>query len=612
MKQLGVIASLLVVFQAHAQTANGSSAHLPPTPPWDEAREASIWKKLTPRPTLGCRFIMETILEAVGTPGYQARSAQVEKALEQLESMQDLNPSSKTFGNFHWYWREEKPGDLNAVEFVIQRAVLLKLLHADRLSPKASEVLDRILTHAVEGIHRQKVGIDYTNIYLMKTWNLLALGQALKRPDLSTEGSEMLDAWIAFTRRYGITEYLSPTYVGIDLDSLGLMANHLDDPVSKGKASGALLFLWQNIAANWFYPAQRLGGAHGRDYDYLTGHGELDRHLRQNGWIPPGSSNNTIPPGVFASAASWSPPEDLHRQALSDLPRLVTQRCGTNSTDWASQQLGHHVSLGVAGTCKGPEDKPFAVNLAGPAGPKTVMVNFFMDGRDDPYGSKKVPTGASGHSKAHHLDPIFRAVQSGSDVLFLSTYPGLKAPSRSEPPPVCLHSHLDIPEEAIVWSLDHPLDTNAPIQALPGNLCFLRLGDVAVGIRFLLAEDTSGKPVAAELINDGSQFHAKRLSVTHSATPPGDGRATVGVAVRTGEGLDDAGFAEFRRKFETASHGASHQGSTVLLNTQGMTDLLVLEADLSNGKVLRSKGGNPAVQIAPLSINGKKVDMLIP
>jgi hypothetical protein len=297
---------------------------------------------------------------------------------------------------------------------------------------------------------------------------------------------------------------------------------------------------------------------------------------------------------------------------LTEIPRFTTQRCGTNDTDWASQQIGHHVSIGVSGTCKGSEDKPFAINLAGPAGPKTVMVNFFMDGRGDPYGTKKIPTGASGHSKAHHLASTFRAVQSGSDVVFLASYPGAGKPSKSEPPPVCLYSHLDLPEEAVVWSVDQPLDPKLATQPLPGNLCFLRLGDVAVGIRFLLAEDVTGKPVTAELVNDGQQFHAKHLSVTHSATPPGEGRGTVAVAVSTAEGLDDAGFAVFRKKFSEAHTSADHHGSEITVSAQGATNSLLLQADLTSGKLLRSEGADPAVQIAPLSVQGKKVDLVTP
>jgi len=609
---LGLVANLMLIPNGWVQTTNTPVDLQVSIPVWDASKEFSVWKRLDPRPTLGCRTIIESILEAVGTPGYEIRQIHIENALEQLESMQDLDPASKTYGNFHWYWRETKPGDLNAVEFVTQRAVLLKILYTDRLSPKATETLDRILKQAVEGIHRQKVDIDYTNIFLMKTWNILALGQILKDPELSKEGQEMLDKWIDFTRKNGITEFLSPTYLGIDLDSLGLMSNQLSDPAVREKAKAALNFFWQNIAANWFEPTQRLGGAHGRDYDYLTGHGELDHHLRESGWITSEELKNAQHSPVFDAATRWTPPEELHQMALTEIPRYVTARCGTNDLTWNSQLIGHHVSIGVAGSGKGPEDKPFRVNLAGPAGPKTVIVNFFMDGRDDPYGSKKVPTGSSGHMKAHHLIPIFRAVQSGSDVLFLSSYPGIKPVSKEETNSTCLYSHIDLPEEAVVWSVDQPLDQKVHTQPIPGNICFLRMGDAAVGIRFLLAEDSSGKPITAELIADGHQFNAKRLTVTHSATPLGEGSGLVAVAVRTAEGLDETRFADFRKKFAGAKTSAEHHGCVVSLKTEGNKNPLVLVSETSTGKLLRCEGSDQSVLITPLSINGKKVDLSTP
>jgi hypothetical protein len=50
----------------------------------------------------------------------------------------------------------------------------------------------------------------------------------------------------------------------------------------------------------------------------------------------------------------------------------------------------------------------------------------------------------------------------------------------------------------------------------------------------------------------------------------------------------------------------------VRLSSEGSKNLLVLEADTTTGKILRSEGGDPAIQIAPLTINGKKVDLVIP
>ena len=295
---------------------------------------------------------------------------------------------------------------------------------------------------------------------------------------------------------------------------------------------------WTDIAANWFEPAGRLGGAHGRDYDYLTGHGVLDRHLGDAGWIAfkPADSQQ-----VFAEATRWVPPAQLRRQALTDIPRFVFEKWDAPAAAWTSQYIGHDFSIGVTGSSQGPEDKPFALNLAGPAGPNTVTVNFFMDGRNDPYGKNKVPTGASGHSKAHHLYPVFDAVQSGAEVLFVASYP--KAGRKPETEPVCLLSQMDVPAEADLWTKDGPTDPNRPAEPLPGNICFLRMGRVAVGIRFLLALDTGGKSVTAQVVNDGTAYRARRLTVTHSAALRGQrgGLWPSGCGRRKGWTIPDSG-----------------------------------------------------------------------
>jgi hypothetical protein len=170
------------------------------------------WSKIeTPAPGLGSREIAAFILEAAGSPDYQQRATQIEAALAALVKMQDGDPASKTYGNLCWYRHEDKPSDLNAVQFATQPISLVKFRYADHLSPKAAASLDQFLTLAIEGVQRQKVNVNYTNIYLMKSWNLLALGEALKKPELTREGSDMLDQWMAFASKNGISEFLSPT-----------------------------------------------------------------------------------------------------------------------------------------------------------------------------------------------------------------------------------------------------------------------------------------------------------------------------------------------------------------------------------------------------------------
>jgi hypothetical protein len=211
------------------------------------------------------------------------------------------------------------------VEFVTQQAVLVQIRFAGHLSAAARDSLNRLLSVSVEGIHRQRVDVGYTNIFLMKTWNLLALGESLQKPELVREGSSMLDQWIEFTSKNSIREFLSPTYYGTDLDSLALMTRFLSDPPAKEKAECILRLFWTDMAAHWFEPAGRLGGAHGRDYDYLAGHGYLDGHLFDAGWID-SKQFKTHTFQVCAEATRWSPPEELHRQALAAIPRFVFQK----------------------------------------------------------------------------------------------------------------------------------------------------------------------------------------------------------------------------------------------------------------------------------------------
>jgi hypothetical protein len=192
-------------------------------------------------------------------------------------------------------------------------------------------------------------------------------------------------------------------------------------------------------------------------------------------------------------------------------------------------------------------------------------------------------------------------------VLFVSTYPNEGvAKKKAEISPACLYSQMDLPIEAAVWTADGPAAPDKPSEPLPGNLCFLRMGDVAVGIQFMLALDTDGKPATAQVVNDGAALGARHLSVTHTAGPLESGRGVVAVRVRAAEGLDDAGFAAFRQSFSQAKSSARMDGSVVHLKADGLSGPLALDADLSAGKILNATGADPAMLAAPMSVNGKE------
>ncbi|HUT33790.1 MAG TPA: hypothetical protein VNE39_09935 [Planctomycetota bacterium] len=550
-----------------------------------ERRWAQVEK--TP-PNMGVRELFGFALDAAAIGWHPERIA---KALGLAEQMQDRDEKSRTFGNFRWYWRAERPEDLNAVEFSMQQGILVWMRHKKRLDAEGVERLDRLIRFSVEGIRRHRVAETYTNIFLMKTWNCIAIGEATGRPDLADEGYAMLDRWLLHAWDCGVHEYVSPTYYGVDLDSLGLIARFAERAAGREKAEAALRFFWTDIAANWFEPGLRLGGAHSRDYDYLTGHGYLDVHLKVAGWVP---SDPPFVPGTFLELCRWEPPRDLRSSIVTVPPRMVHQRWGAEPWQRAANYVGRRFSIG-SGTIYEPTGKQLVVNL--PGGPAMPVVNFLMDARGDAYGQRKALTGG-GHAKALHLVPFQMSAQHERDALVLSSAdPGVGTFKRWAPEPTCLFSHVVLPSKAEVWVGDAPakVEPQGQMPVPEGAAVCLRVEDVAVGIRFVL-----GAPVV--LVSDGGKHPVMRLTCVHEAGPP-KARATVAVWARAAEGLDDAAFAAFRRDFAGAE--AKVEGSQVDVSVPAAGRRLRLVADVVREQRLACEGWEPGSENALLMVNGR-------
>lgn len=424
------------------------------------------WKSFQDKsPKMGVRSLFAFALESAEA---DYRLDRIDGALELAEVMQDRDPESRTYGNFRWYWGAERPEDLNAVEFSMQDAALLWMRHQGRLPKHTQERLERLVSFAVEGIRTHRVQESYTNIFLMKIWNCVALGEQTGRPALAREGYAMLDSWLFYTWENGIHEYISPTYYATDLDSLVLIARFSQNERARKQAEATLQLFWTDIAANWFEPCQRLGGAHSRDYDYLTGHGYLDEHLRYAGWL---EANPNAPPLRFATLADWRPSPEFRTLTVQRVPRMVRQRWGDQPGQRSAQYVGRSISLGTAGSSYvDPMDKTLTVNFAG-GGPAMPVVSFLMDARNDPFGQVRDLTGG-GHMKALHLTPFLMSVQREREALLLAAIsPRDRGFQRPAPNPVCLLSQLVLPREGVtVWVGDEPYSVGVetgPAEVLP-------------------------------------------------------------------------------------------------------------------------------------------------
>jgi hypothetical protein len=432
----------------------------------------------------------------------------------------------------------------------------------------------------------------------MKTWNCVALGELLGMADLAREGHQMLDRWLVYTWDHGIHEYLSPTYYGVDLDSLALLAKFACREQTRRAAEAALELFWTDIAANWFAPAGRLGGAHSRDYDYLTGRGYLHNHIRPLGWLP----HETHRPSVFQQLCAWGPPKETLKR-VGGVPRVVRQRWGAGVGDRATHYVGRRFSIGSAGANYGPMDKPLTVNL--PGGWKMPVASFLMDARGDPYGRKRFAMSPGGHHKALHIQPFLTSVQQTSQVLLLAhADPADRMFKRRAPEPTCLLSHLVFPAKVAVSIDGKPVslakDQQAPVP--PGASVFLRFEDVAIAIRVVLALDTAGRPAPVAIVNDGS-FDAMRLTVTHAAAAP-TAPGTVALFVDAKEGLDDAGFARFRTRFAHAKPLVKIDGHVVEVAATGSSGAMRLRANLATRQRLMIAGHPRGAQDLLLGVNG--------
>lgn len=565
------------------------------------AAQAAILR--TRDPTLGIRGILRFAVEAAGN---RWGPETVDEAVRLARSMQQTAPGDAHSGNYRWRVGDDAVTDPNAVQFATQLSTLLRLAHDRQLSPASRGLLDAMHRDAAVALDRHSVKPGYTNIFLMKAWNHLALGR-LGDAEAGRRGEQLWAEWIDHVRRHGITEYSSPTYYGIDLDCLGLIRRHAGNETIRRQAESMLVFLWTGIAANWFPPAERLSGGHSRDYDYLFGRGYLDEHLHEAGWVTdftPTESAGWLPRAphahlrVFREACRWNPSSDLLATVAEPRPRFVVQRFNAEPWARATNHVGTSLAIGIAGECRGPEDKSLAIHL--PGGRETANVTLVFDGRDDPYGRRKELVGHGGQAKAHHLRTFLVSSQRGPRITAAWMIDPAQPFFRVDPAELsCLRAHLIMPADVEVWTADARL---ADGDRLPGDaIVFLRKADVAVGIRSLLAASDGSAPRAFALRTDALKLGAQRLTATLTEASP-QTRGIVALDIEAREDCRDEAFATFRAEFAARRVTAALSGDR--LTVEGS---LPLAANLAT---IHREVFEPA--LAPealLTIDGREVGL---
>ncbi len=559
--------SLSVALQAAVTTAEENKASLCKAAIQDAARRGdALWQQIAtgdPRPISGCRQFLGYALALCEARLHPER---LDRLFALTRQMQDQDAHDKNWGNFRWCWRDAGVTDANAVEFCMQDALLIHIRHGDWLPPDARRQLALLIRLGVEGCLRHRVPTDYTNIAILNAGNLIVLGEALDRAEAAREGYRRLDAICLRTAAFGVHEFCSPTYYGTDLNGLLLIHAYARGRRQRQQAEALLQLFWTDIAANWFPAAQRLGGCHSRSYDYLRGLGGLDWHLWIHGWLESPSAGSAERREPWTD--EWSPPPSLEEMACRQLPRWVRQHWGILPAESRSHMLYRDIALSCCGAPYGNQDSTLVVDL--PGSRDQARCYFIADGREDPYGQKKLETGAARHPKAVHMLPFWAGAQRSCDALGLVIYRGRDLAGAEV---TRVQSHFVFRRPDAIWLKGRPLIMPRGTAAKPADVPItdghlaLRYGSAAVGVcaRSFCWQDSDN----AKLVDDGNGWNCLRLTIDHGRrsdlekAPANQVVAAAALWVRVGSGLKrDSDFDAWRVEFEEDCLGTGWEEST--------------------------------------------------
>lgn len=488
--------------------------------------------------------------------------------------------------------------DKNSVLFALEFASLVRQSYYDKLDAENQALLDEFLDYAIYAVvDYDNVAVTYTNIFLMRAWVLISLGENLPSDrtwgrskevtttELAEMGYDMMRQWAADVRANGIHEHNSPTYTGVQAECLGYIARHTKNDEIRAMAQTLLEYFSAMFHANYFRTAMTMVGVQSRCYYRGTSAGKIDNIAAA---LLKGYGTK-----FYNTLALWEPTSEA-RALNTTHPRLVCYKWGNEPQMNAVSYIDEKFAIGSTGrTYTGnANEKTMTIFLSSPSTKSVINVSHYFEGREDPYGKDKLSTGVTRHLQKY---AIGRSQRNNEFVVMFSGDGSERDDTKA------LQSHIIVPVTNIdeVWIGDkyiaNPLDEpKRNIDGESNGAFFMRFEDVAVAIRYLLVEGCDGKAVTPAYISDtdgtsgfttGSyQSTAMRLTSVLSATTPEKGKnATVVMWWRVEDGItNDVEFETFRHEVMNAEYQITRDGDHFAVNVASPDGDLGFEGDFYN------------------------------
>ncbi len=454
------------------------------------------------------------ILAAGGNP------SAAQKLLTLAFSVQNIDPTSATYGSFPWYYNSSAVTDENADDYTAQ-ALGPIWIHYRQLFPASFQ--SEMQTHmqgVISALLRRNVAVTYTNIYLMDAVSLLLIGQSVGNTTAINAGTEAIQEWVAYTQGTGIYEYGAPTYYSIDLDSLVMGFLYATEPSMHVTFQNILNEFWTDVKANYFYGQQDVSGAHSRDYDFLYGRGAILYYLWTEGlnsWYT--TDVNLVEMGqVYVienglASAGYHPNWNALPGVSNNSSKWIVQTSGTLPNGDRENWVTSDFALGSASASYGPQDKLINLKLA-TTKQKFPDISIVPDIYNAPYGLVVSPD-SEGHLKPDHLALNPASVQKLGMLLTLLDLNPSQGGSISN-----LATNILLPVQANSISINgKSVDLSRPIQyaVKTGSWIGVRENTSAVLIRMFSVDALNGVSPQMVLQSDagGVSYGAARLTAYH-------------------------------------------------------------------------------------------------
>ena len=373
---------------------------------------------------------------------------------------QDLDPQSAHYGMLPWDTANREISDMNAIEFGTQSMGPLLLHYKDKLPAGLVDALTPHLRAAFVAMEHHDVKVSYTNIFLMKTVNMILIAEAIEDRETEAKGRKQLDDWVDYTRHAGIHEFDSPTYYSVDLNSLYMGYLFATDPALRARCKSILDYFWTDMCANFFAGRDKVAGPYSRDYDFLTGHGglQIQTYLAGLSLDPTPQTIDLEKVYMLENELShgYQPGPEI-TALIQKTDRIVESKYDLEPNRDRYNYVTRDFSAGSATGDYNPQDKYINIMLA--SSRDLADITVVPDKQDNPYGKIKSKD-RSGHNKPTHISPHATSVQDHGAMLTL-----LDLDASREGVVESFATNIVLPSDADSIALDgQPVDAKAPFK----------------------------------------------------------------------------------------------------------------------------------------------------